>query len=661
MNKLFSTRWILSAAVAAVPLMALAPAADAQYRIAQDGRALDASNRIGSGGRNPNDSSARAPDAVTGNDIVTGNVTGGRQFRGSVPYRDPTAFRGRSAGIELDNFVRQSSGPDERLAEVSVPFYGAGRGVAPPPGYVTAGPGSGGYVPEGMTVNRPVSDQRMGNVNYGQQDLTLPAPGQLLLPGPVDPSAGQQYITASPLTGIRQVGVNDPNFGTSITNTQYNPQTGRLDSTQIDRMRAELNAAAGAGDLTNPTAPGTENARSGADPRNADPKNAGGPPQNQNATTPGGARPIEQQPVQQPVGPGAVAIAQKPLNVAIAQNANDMSTQQGVRQRLTAPPQAQSSVYAELLKRHEESTIDPNVSDVDASRDFNAAKRALDQKTASTPGGPPGAPGAAPGRPGAAPGQPGAITPPNIPAPVTPAAPGAAPTPPPEPTVAPGVPDYAKRNQALLKNGVPDPKKKIHKAEPVKVPSLGKGVKGKGLAELMQSAESMMKDGKFTSALDQYDQAEQVAPNNPLIRLGRANAELGASYYARAETHLREVFTKNPELLVGQYDLTSWLGETRLQVLVNDLKEISSREKNEARPVFLLAYIAYNTGHEQNADAYLDLADKRSGGKDQFFKLLRDNWALPEKPAAPGAAAPETPAPAPASAAPATPAPEQNK
>src|SRR5437868_1638175 len=114
------------------------------------------------------------------------------------------------------------------------------------------------------------------------------------------------------------------------------------------------------------------------------------------------------------------------------------------------------------------------------------------------------------------------------------------------------------------------------KPEPVKVDSLARGVKGKGLAEIMKSAEDLMKQGKFTSALDQYDQAEQVAPNNPLIRLGRANAELGASYYARAEAHLRDVFTQNPELLNGQYDLIALLGEERLNTLVKDLKQIAN-------------------------------------------------------------------------------------
>ena len=92
-----------------------------------------------------------------------------------------------------------------------------------------------------------------------------------------------------------------------------------------------------------------------------------------------------------------------------------------------------------------------------------------------------------------------------------------------------------------------------------------------------------------------------------------------------------------PSLLVAQYDLTNMLGEQRLQNLVRDLKELSKNDQKEPRPLFLLSYIAYNTGHEQEAQAYLDLADKRSGGKDPLYKLLRGNWSLPNNPASPDA------------------------
>ncbi|MGB7160558.1 MAG: hypothetical protein WBD40_21010, partial [Tepidisphaeraceae bacterium] len=183
------------------------------------------------------------------------------------------------------------------------------------------------------------------------------------------------------------------------------------------------------------------------------------------------------------------------------------------------------------------------------------------------------------------------------------------------------------------------------KPGPVKIETLAKGVPGKGLADLLTSAESLMKQGRFTSALEKYDQAEQVAPNNPLIKLGRANAELGASYFARADAHLREAFTADAALLMGQYDLRAFLGEDRLKVVASDLKEIANAEQSQARPVFLLAYIAYNSGNERMAAGYLDLADKRSGGKDPLIKKMREHWTLPAAEEAPAPAAPSEPAP----------------
>src|SRR5205809_233306 len=101
-----STRWVLSAAVAAaVPLLGLASVASAQYRVNTAGRALDANNRLGSGGQNPTNNNY---NAVSGNDIVLGNVTGGKEFHGHVPYTDPNEFRGFTAGRASDNLIKNS-------------------------------------------------------------------------------------------------------------------------------------------------------------------------------------------------------------------------------------------------------------------------------------------------------------------------------------------------------------------------------------------------------------------------------------------------------------------------------------------------------------------------------------------------------------------------
>src|SRR3954447_12338536 len=92
-----TTRWMLAAAVAGLAMAAWgAPGALAQGRV-NNGNALDANNRVGSGGSNDGAGGNRAGfTGVTGNDIVTGNVTGGKGFHGTINYTDPRAFRGNT-------------------------------------------------------------------------------------------------------------------------------------------------------------------------------------------------------------------------------------------------------------------------------------------------------------------------------------------------------------------------------------------------------------------------------------------------------------------------------------------------------------------------------------------------------------------------------------
>ncbi|MCD4670457.1 MAG: hypothetical protein K8S14_08420, partial [Actinomycetia bacterium] len=86
-------------------------------------RVPDASNLVGSGGYN-------APVRTsfnTGNMFITGNVTGGRAFRGFSPIRDPSSLLMNLPTSRLSNFQRDSIGVGDVLrgrsqATVS-PFY----------------------------------------------------------------------------------------------------------------------------------------------------------------------------------------------------------------------------------------------------------------------------------------------------------------------------------------------------------------------------------------------------------------------------------------------------------------------------------------------------------------------------------------------------------
>src|SRR3954471_23866218 len=98
--------------LAAATALALTSHAMAQYLI-DNSRSLDANNRIGSTGINSSYTQTlnnNGNSVATGNQIITGNVTAGRGFRGFVPSSAPTAFRGRTAGSGLDDFIKNSTG-----------------------------------------------------------------------------------------------------------------------------------------------------------------------------------------------------------------------------------------------------------------------------------------------------------------------------------------------------------------------------------------------------------------------------------------------------------------------------------------------------------------------------------------------------------------------
>ena len=322
----------------------------------------------------------------------------------------------------------------------------------------------------------------------------------MFLAGQVDPTAGQTYILASPTAGIRTFTQKDINGYTS--NTQYNPVGSKLDEPTIQRMRDELNAAAG-------TAPNAS--QNPATPNSATPGTTG-------ATPIQGAVPVNQQPLAQPN-------TAQPIDNSVAAVPGTASTAQGSYNLLTKipPPEQQSAAYAAMLKQYQASLNDKSMSDADRARQYNNLQATAKEDAAKN-----AATAAQPGQPGApippAPGAPSAAsTPPGVPGAAT-AAPGAAAS----------VPDYGKRGEEILKGRAGKKSDSaLQHPQPMKVTTLAQGIKGKSLGDYLKAAEQSMKEGKFTAAFDDYDKAEQIAPNNPLIKLGRATWN-----WARIITHV---------------------------------------------------------------------------------------------------------------------------
>lgn len=580
-----NVRTILSAAVAAVSLSAAV--ASAQIRVGSDGRAHDANNQVGSFGIN---GGSRSPltEQYLGNALITGNVTGFKYFRGGVPYADQNSFRGGMPSANFDSFIARSSGvPQGGQAAPLLPgvdntqrFYG--RDTVTPPADFQQQAGTGVYLQRPDLAQRERQeriDHRVRTELIESGALREINPLDVVMPGPVDPLTNlPTMLTASPLLGVRTwrpQNVNDQNFLLNHSELRIENALGRLrlDGATLDRMRGEIDDS-------------VDDAR-----------------QRQQRQDDGNlSRPVPQPFDAPPNGP----LQTKPLDAQLNADplGNTIRPEGGFERRLPAAPSVQSTQYAELENRLNRYYQDRLKTDEQKHREYLQQLKARQpqaepkKNTEDTPG-----PATPPTNVGLRP-NPRAI-----------------------------VPDYAKIGRELTR---PDPKltpaeaANIKRPDPVKITSLAQGVKAEGLATLLRDAEVLMKDGKYTTALDKYEAAQEVAPNNAMILVGRANAELGAGYYKKAENNLRIAMQSDPVVTMAQFDLKGMLGEQRLATIVGDLKATATAQRTDPGLVLLLAYLAYNSGAEAQAATYLTEADRRAAGKDQLVNLLRTHWNLPE-------------------------------
>lgn len=555
-------RVLAIAIAAAMPIVALG-----QYQTMNStGRMLDANNRLGSAGIND---PRQAVGGVSADDVVYGNVTRGRQFRGSAES-DPTAFRGNLARPS-DDLVRdagpsvyQRGGVNDQFGTQR--FYGDNRGVAPPPGYQQLTPGSTGAFTVVKPVYRVPGDQRMDDA-IQNADVSQAQPSQYIVSGT---SATNEPGSMATATSDQRRGFQSEAMPSRDLLRRLN-----LDDARVREMREELRKSAGT----------QENKEAPADPNNL---------------------------TIAPETPTNNALdSSMKSDVAAPAVSGSLDTQQSMRQRLlTATPSAerQSDTYRQLVERLDRFNRRKAMTDEEANREFMKdwqaqQKREKDEQARN---------------------------------PVTPAT-----EQPQQQAIQKKLPDAAEEEGANTTNDrrrMAIQKQEGVKAEgplppqpdlPMRISSFAEGVKATGLKNMLSDAEKAMQAGKYTQALDYYDGAAAVAPNNPLIIMGRSIAELGAGYYARAQIHLEQALSANPALLMAQYDLKTFYTEDRLGYIVRDLKDLATTETQQSRPLFLLAFIAYSTQSPETAANYLDLAEKLGGAKEkEFYDRLREYWKL---------------------------------
>lgn len=532
---------------AVVSVLASAGLGLAQYQVDRSG-ANDANNRIGSGGRNIRTEQPKPWQLA--NDIVYGNVTGGKAFRGSLGSTDPRAFRGPTATSVSDNFIRQSSGVSTSgvtsfNARETQPFFGDSRAVPPPPGMQMI-PGGGGWVPPTPTPWK-TTDPRKRTLSSSVEFSFRP--DLFAMPGPIDTQFDPGAIVVPSIVQAQSL-----NPGQLSDYTQLNASN-RVAPELLNQLRNELNQPAPG----QPQTPAVQESQPKA-------------PNRLDSELPTQGLDDQIKPVQTSDALTAGVVKSDPL------------TEVGVQYKLISP-ENQSAVYARLVETARNRPMRPGEANARAANEFNQAIRARNESSGTTGGA----------------------------------------TDQPTPKVDPGQPEVNNPRDNRDENA---PNVGPVNPEPPRFESLVDDKKT-ALNQFLERAEKQMREGKFNSAIDTYEQALQVAPNNPLIKLGRAHAELGGGYYRRAELSLRQTLSADKNLLAGQFDLRAFIGTDRLKVIEQDLRELVEKNTNDTGAAILLAYVYYNTANERRAAALLDLAEQRSQGRDPFVKVLKSNWSLP--------------------------------
>lgn len=573
---------LMSAAIAAAAMIAVP--AFGQTRVGQDGHSNDASNRVGSGGYNSPGSVYS--NGLNQNNFIYNNVTGLSGFTGPVRERDPQSFAG-PVPVLSDSFIQRSAGAPTSyqaplIGNAPTAFYGSDRAVAPPIGTERLGytqsyigtpytPSDTNALGSEITSALDVQRQQLGTssvLGVGSKALDIGNPAtQIDQGGPLEAINSAGNFVGSPLYGLQ--GLSGP---TPADITDFGlPVFATPSSSSFGTGRFRTNSTTQVDQFQKELLDNGEQDQTQNGLNSGINGNSNAQSQSPDSLAPGSlARSVD--------SPNNRRLSSQQVNSAIGGNnamAGGVNMQQGTQERLMSP-QRQSTQYNILSQRLAQLT-NPQVSQIQAavSGQSRVNQALTSGKNGSAAGGAPAT-------------QPAIGT-----------APGAL-----EIGTAPAVP-YV---------------------EPLKIQSLAEGISAKGLHDLLSDAEKLMKAGKFESAIQKYNVAQRVAPNNGLIPLGRANAELGAGYYYQASADLHQVFQADPALLMGQYNLKNWISDKRLQFITNELRDLSASDPKQETPAFLLAYISYNTGQESQAQTYLREAKARSHGRDPLLSQLESRW-----------------------------------
>lgn len=146
------------------------------------------------------------------------------------------------------------------------------------------------------------------------------------------------------------------------------------------------------------------------------------------------------------------------------------------------------------------------------------------------------------------------------------------------------------------------------------------------LNNLMRRAEVELAAGRFFAAEGIYRQIVQESQGNrPLARIGQIHAQLAAGMIRSAGINLRQVLAAHPELIGVRYEANLLPPRERLSFLQQELRRAIARAGGDADAGLLLGYLGFQAGSERLVRYGLSVA-QAAAPRDPLLPVVRGVW-----------------------------------
>ncbi len=128
-----------------------------------------------------------------------------------------------------------------------------------------------------------------------------------------------------------------------------------------------------------------------------------------------------------------------------------------------------------------------------------------------------------------------------------------------------------------------------------------------GYTRHMTDGQRALSDGKWFDAEESFARALLFRDADPIAAVGRVHAQMGAGMFLSAASNLRALLRAHPEMAAVTYESTLLPRAQRLQSLGEALRESAQRNDNFGRDAaLLLAYLGFQTGNATDINAGLE-------------------------------------------------------